>query len=84
MTKVRGIALNSYTCQKVNFGVMHRHVRQFVKEKKEERTTLYLNKIQRMAEREIITRTEQKTYRVVFDKRRVCPNFMTYPFGYRP
>ncbi len=61
---------------------MRRHVRQFVKEEEEERMTLYEQKIRRMAKRQIVSRTEMKTYRVVFDKRRVCPDFMTYPFGY--
>ncbi len=45
---------------------------------------MYEQKIRRMAERQIVSRTETKTYRVVFDKRRVCPDFMTYPYGYRP
>ncbi len=80
VTKVHGISLNSYTCQKVNFavpprpfapnftegnysiqvnfGVMRRHVRQFVREEEEERTILYLNKIRRTADRQIVTRTE--------------------------
>ncbi len=83
VTKVRRISLNSYMCQKINFGVMRQHVRQFVKEKKDERTTVYLRKIRRTAEREIVTRTEQKLYRVVFDKRRVRNDYMTFPFSYR-
>ncbi len=81
--KVRGISLNSYTCQKINFGVMRQNVRQFMKEKRDERTMLYLRKIRRTAEREIVTRTEQKTYRVIFNKRRVREDYMTFPFGYR-
>ncbi len=84
MTKVRGISLDSYASQKVNFGVMRRHVQQFVKEKKEEKTMLYLRKIRRMADRQIMTRTEQKTYRIVFDKRRILDDFTTIPFGYKP
>ncbi len=83
VTKVRGILLNSYMCQKINFGVMRQHVRQFMKEKKDERTMLYLRKIRRTAEREIVTRTEQKMYRVIFDKRRVHEDYMTFPVGYR-
>ncbi len=54
-----------------------------MKEKKDERMMLYLRKIWRTAECKIVTRTEQKTYRVVFDKRRVSEDYMTFPFGYR-
>ena len=80
--KVRGFTLNWTNSQLINFEAIknmvcssHRH----------EENILVTNpyKISRHArKRKLYNRTEQKKYKMVYNKRRILPNLDTVPFGY--
>ena len=76
--KVRGITLNYKNMLDINFGT----VAHMVKENREKGCIQVVdnNKICR-TNGVLVTRTEAKDYRIVFDKRVIKDNYITYPYG---
>ncbi len=84
VTKVRGIPLTCYTSSKVNMKTMRQKVAEFVFENLQNEIPLYYPKIVRQGVgRQLVTKTERKIYRMVYNKRRVLLNFNTVPFGWK-
>ena len=75
--KVKGITLNVKNSETVNFETLKRIVTQDVSDS----VTVSNGAILRV-DRELITRTVSKTYKVVFDKRNIVENYSTLPFGF--
>jgi len=81
--KVRGISLNNSTATKVNFKTLKRLVHQFVKEKETEEVSVVTSRIDvNRRDRQLVRRSTEKKYRVVYDKRIVLDDFTTLPYGY--
>lgn len=78
--KVRGITLNFKNALDINFNTLHKMVTS-----KDEVTPLKVvdnHKITRNTEKcNIITKTETKDYKIVFDKRVITAEFDTLPYG---
>ena len=84
VTKVKGIKMTSPASRSVvHFAAMERHVREFVAGVHGEETFVTSNQLRRDKSHVMVTRKESKRYRVVYDKRRVLPDFSTLPFGFR-
>ena len=83
VTKVKGIPLNFATASVITMDLMRDHVQQFVRDNTSVETVLSYPRIDRRgAEKQVVTRTENIKYRVVYDKRAVLPNFHMVPYGY--
>lgn len=77
--KVRGITLNYATQKVVNFDVMKRMLM-------EDPTPVVVDiphKIGRLDRHHVVSRHQQKMYRMVVTKRRLCGDFNTLPYGYK-
>ncbi len=62
---------------------MHDKVFEFVKHRTCSKTELSYQKIDRHGvQRQLVTRTEHKAYRLVYDKCKVLDMFQTVPFGF--
>lgn len=78
--KVRGITLNFKNSIAINFGTVHHMVTN--KTEGNPITVVDTNKIARSAEKCcVITKTESKNYKIVFDKRVIKDDFNTLPYG---
>ena len=82
VVKVRGITLNSSAIKVVNFNT----VANMVKGIGPDVVTVHNpHKIVRdYKNKEIITKTQNKDYRVVYNKRMIVDDYKTVPYGYRP
>jgi len=80
--KVRGFSLNYDASQKINYLTMRRMVKAFVLAGDKEKVTVKEKKIMRTKDRRVVTKTVKKDYRVVYDKRKILPDFTSIPFGY--
>jgi hypothetical protein len=81
--RVKGICLNFEAEKHVNFSSIRELVRNRV-ENKEEETEIYVPQLLFRTNQhgEVSTANIQKKYRVVYDKRRLLPDYTTIPFGY--
>ena len=81
--KVRGITLNWQNSKTVNFETLRDMVLQTATEDVTPCRIVTQNKILRTKEHKIITKEQQKVYRIVYNKRkRLHPGFDTVPYGY--
>lgn len=80
--KVRGFSLNYSTSEIVNFAKLKSMVFQFVKNNSTVQTPVHFSRIERTKTRDVVTKLCTKNYRVVYDKRIVCNDFCTYPYGW--
>lgn len=84
--KVRGFTLNTRGQQKLNFESMKKLVHDEIFQPEHKKRTIVLNepfKIDRnKATKEIVTKSMNKAYKLVFDKRVVLPNGDSLPYGY--
>ena len=78
--KVRGITLNYRTQQHVNFDVMSDMVRGEGPEKVTVNIPYKINRDTK--EKSVRTRSENKDYRIVYNKRVIVNNFDTLPYGF--
>ena len=78
--KVRGITLNYRTQQHVNFDVMSDMVRGEGPEKVTVNIPYKINRDTK--EKSVKTRSENKDYRIVYNKRVIVNNFDTLPYGF--
>jgi hypothetical protein len=77
--KVRGIRLDSRSCEKVNFNIL----KNMILEGNGESRLVYPHKIKRFKDQNIMTISQTTTYRVIYTKRWIDRNtFLTYPYGY--
>ena len=76
--KVRGITLNLRNKRVVNFDSL----KSMVRNGKAANVITDPRRIARTKTGRLVTRTEQKVHRVVFDKRVKLPDFNTLPYGY--
>lgn len=83
VTKVRGFSLSSAASKHINFQSLRRQVHAFVKDEgRVIENNIVSSRIERTAERQVVTKTCNKTHCVVYDKRVVNVDFTTLPFGY--
>lgn len=83
IVKIRGFRLTSQVSNILNFKLMKKFVHNFVKNNISDCIKLPYFKIVRTKEREILSKHEDKTYKIVYDKRVVLNNYFTVPFGYK-
>lgn len=78
--KIRGITLNFKNMSTVNFDVL----KLFVTKRRD--ASVYVtnaHKIARNGERtQVVTTNERKVYKLVFDKRVISENYVSYPYGF--
>lgn len=82
--KVRGITLNFKNHLVVTHDTMRRMLEHYVSEKKvlTETVTDNYNICRDNVNKRLMTQLQNKKYRIVFDKRVVQDNYITYPYGY--
>ncbi len=81
--KVKGISQNFQNSSKVNFKVMLELIQDFVGNGANTKIVLAEKTIKRnFVNASLSTVNSSKTYRIVYDKAVVGPNYVTYPFGY--
>ena len=78
--KVRGITLNFKNMLNVNYNVLKEFV---TKRPNASVSVINAHKITRDRNNaQLVTTSERKDYRLVFDKRVVRENYMSFPYGY--
>lgn len=78
--KIRGITLNCRNMLNVNFDVLTNFV---TKRPNASVSVVDAHKISRVRDSaQLVTKCERKDYKLVFDKRTVRENFVSYPYGY--
>lgn len=81
--KVKGFKITHDISATINFDALREKVHVFVQERDRQETVIRLQRIERTAERNVVTVTRKKVYRVTYDKRVILPNFTSLPYGYR-
>jgi hypothetical protein len=82
VVKVKGHPLDFAAMKYINAKTMKRMVKAFVKSGSQDEVVVVAPRIQRVDHHVLVTRLVRKTYRVVYDKRVVCDDYSTVPFGY--
>ena len=82
VVKIRGFTLNSTTANELNFDNLKKVVLAFVESGKKEEISVFLSRIERCADRKVVTKNMKKIYRSVYDKRSVLSDGSTLPYGY--
>jgi hypothetical protein len=80
--KLRGFTLNSATSRQLNFFTMRAMVKEFIESKKRDEIRVELSRIERTAQRTVLTRHSEKAYAIVFDKRCLCDDGSSLPYGF--
>jgi hypothetical protein len=80
--KVKGITQCHRTKDIINFKEMKKLVFDSVLNNKQTEVTISEKRIQRTRTHEVVTKDVSKTWRVVYTKRRLLPDFTTLPWGY--
>ena len=82
--KIRGITLNYDACKTINVDVMRHLVELYVDCHIQDKVTINIPyKITRdKKEKNIVTKSMKKDYRIVYNKRVVKDNYETVPYGY--
>ena len=80
--KSKGFTLNYETGLILNMKAMRDMVMLYAIEGITDRLELTGRGIRRTKEHEIVTRTIKKTITVTANKRKLCENFLTFPYGY--
>ena len=78
--KIRGISLNYKTLETVNFNVMRDMVKGIGPEKVS--VDIPFKIVRDTKDKSVLTRSEAKDYRVVYNKRVIVGNFDTVPYGF--
>ena len=78
VTKIRGITLNYSTSLHIGFDTV-KHIVDFPDDVV---STSRSHIVRDSKERQLMTRTLRKDYKMVFDKRAIQPDYTTLPFGY--
>ena len=80
--KIRGFTSSYQQAAHLNRKTLKRKVFEFLRDGVSAPTTVVRPKIERRPNREVVTVTRKKDYRIVYDKRRVMKDGSTLPFGY--
>jgi len=83
VTKIRGFSLTSTASKRLNFKSMKKFVFEYVKNNVECETNLVFPRIERRKNRDIVTKTICKKYKIVYTKRVLRRDFTTVPYGYK-
>jgi len=89
--KVKGLTLNAHNSSLVNFEkmkelVMNKALKDIEGEavpESDQCVVLSEKRITRTKDHTVVTQTQQKTWRVVYDKRQIQPDLSTLPWGYK-
>ncbi len=81
--KVKGFCITHNILAAINFDNLREKVFAFVQEQDRQETVVHIQRIERTAERNIVTVTRKKVYRVTYDKRVILEDFSTLPYGYQ-
>ena len=79
--KIRGFTLNTRNGKLLNFDTMKRLVTSTKEQQQEIVTVVDPHKIVRQ-NGTLYTKSQKKDYRLVYDKRIIGPNYVTYPYGW--
>ena len=80
--KIRGFHLDRSAKESLNYERLREMVEHYVKTGAKETETIGFRQIAALKDRTVVTRWAKKTYKVVYKKRQVLPDFSTLPFGY--
>ena len=67
----------------INFENLRQKVFAYVQARDRQETVIRIQRIERTAERTIVTVVRKKVYWVTYDKRVITPDFSTVPYGFR-
>lgn len=81
--KVKGFRITQDISAELNFETLRQKVHAFVKDQDRQETIIRIQRIERNAERQVVTVIRKKVYRVTYDKRVILPDFSTLPYGFR-
>ena len=81
--KLRGFTLNSITARELNFVNMRRLIKKYIATRDCDQVFVVFNRIERLRDRTVITKASMKTYRVVYEKRRLLSDGSSLPYGYK-
>ena len=82
INKVRGFTLNFHARRRLPLASKVKDVKDFVQRGITNSTTIVQPQITRNMDRTLTTKDVAKQYKVVYDKRRIMPDFSTLPFGF--
>lgn len=83
IVKLRGFTINSNTADVLSFDNIKQLVHDFALENQNWSLITNLDRIERTQTRAVVTRKEApKKYRIVYEKRYLGENFLTFPFGF--
>ncbi len=74
--------MDSTSEKHLNFDGMVNIVHNYVLDGKKDSCTVVQRRIERMSDRNVVTKFMKKTYKMVYDKRVILSDFSTLPFGY--
>lgn len=82
--KVRGITLTNTASKTVNIKILKQMVYDLAKKDRITTFDIVSRRINvNRKNRQIVTKTVSKKFRIVYDKRIIGPNFTTFPYGYQ-
>jgi len=82
ITKIRGFTLDSTTSTRLNFKSLKRSVLHFIQTNSQTETSIVFPQICRNNTREVLTKMTRKRYKIVYDKRVLCMDGSTLPYGW--
>ena len=80
--KICGFCLDRLAKESINYERVREMVEHFVKTGAQDTETIGFRQIATLKDRTVVTRWAKKTYKVVYKKRCVLPDFTTVPYGY--
>ena len=80
--KLRGFTINSTTSNVLNYKNLRNLVKTLMRTGIRKELKVVIQRIERNADRELVTTCMKKTYRSVYDKRRLLEDGSTRPYGY--
>jgi len=83
VTKIRGFSLTSTASKRLNFNSIKKFVFEYVKSNVTCESNLVFQRIERRKNRDIVTKTICKKYKIVYTKRVLRRDFTTVPYDYK-
>ena len=80
--KIRGFTMSFAAGKKLKFKTLRNMVQCFVENGGGEHVEVIITNIDRSGSRDVVTKITKKNYRIVYNKRKVCLDYTTLPFGY--
>lgn len=82
IVKIRGFTINATAANVLNYKTLRNLVKTLIRTGVQDKLNVVIRKILKTPDREVTTAIVRKTYRCVYDKRRLLRDGTTLPFGY--